>query len=324
MNLPSIAQDLGLVPDAAPTLATLAEFPSPPPVPLPSPDAAGDLLEACAFHDDDRADLLDLWPDADWPEAARWLLDASYARIIADVGRPGWVDWPDLTSADDPRVRCAPIYAFLAAVPLLREGHRRRGVPDDVTAATIADLGRHVAKTRRMYGRVGLDLPIWIALHYRGSLYEVGRLQYETAYLEDGDFPDVAELQSGQLVARLHIPAAGPLLPEAVDASLARAGEVLRAVTGQRVSVATCTSWLLDPQLREYLPPTSNILAFQDRFTITDHGNPGDADMFRFVFECPEVAPDRVQATTRLQRGVLDLMKRGGSWRARTGWMRLP
>lgn len=323
MDLPSIARALGIVPDAAPTLSTLAEFPTPSPAPLPSPEAAHDLLDACAFRDDDRADLLALWPDEDWPEAARWLLDASYARIMADVGRPGWVDWPDLTSADDARVRCAPVYAFLAAVPMLLELHRSRGIPDDVTAATVADLGRHVAKTRRMFGRVGLDLPIWIALHYRGSLYEVGRLQYETSRIDD-DSPQVPGLEHGTPVTRLHIPAAGPLTPEAVDASLARAGEVLRAATGEEVQVATCTSWLLDPQLREYLPPTSNILAFQDRFTLTGQDGPGDSDVFRFVFECPEFAPDRVTPTTRLQHAVLDLLERGGSWRVPTGWLKLP
>ncbi|MEY9212016.1 DUF5596 domain-containing protein [Thermobifida halotolerans] len=324
MDLSATARALGLAADAAPTLASLADFPAPEPAPLPPPEAARGVLDALAFDEADRADLLALWPAPDWPDTARWLLDACHARVVADQGRPGWVDWPDLTSADDARVRCAPVYAFLAATPLLREQHRRRGVPADVTAATLADVGRHVAKTRRMYGRVGLDLPVWIALHYRGSLLEVGRLQYETARLDDGDFPGVAELAGGQPLARLHIPASGPLAPEAVDASLARARAVLAAVTGQEVRVATCTSWLLDPQLRRYLPAGSNILAFQDRFTLTDRVGPGDADVFRFVFECPEVAPDRVEPASRLQRGVLDLLERGGSWRVRTGWLRLP
>lgn len=324
MDLTSKARALGLASEAAATLSSLADFPDPPPAPLPGREAADKLLDAAAVEGADRADLRALWPDQDWPAAARWLVDACYARILADVGRPGWVDWPDVISADDPRVRCAPIYAFLAAVDVLRERHRSRGVPEDVTAATLADLGRHVAKTRRMYGRVGLDLPVWIALHYRGSLYEVGRLQYETAYLDSGDFPELVGVVDERLVARLHIPAGEPLSADAVDASLARAGEVLSAVTGERVRVAVCTSWLLDPQLRDYLPPESNIRAFQDRFVLSDHEGPGDADMFRFVFECPEVAPDRVTPVTRLQHAVLDLLKSGGSWRVRTGWLRLP
>ncbi|WP_166655464.1 acyltransferase domain-containing protein [Actinorugispora endophytica] len=328
------ASALGLDPAAASSLSTVVGFAEPPPAPLGPASEAGPVLDLLGLDGADRADLLALWPDEGWPRAARWLLDACYARVVADVGRPGWVDWPDLVSAADARVRCAPVYAFVAATPALVERHARLGVGRDVTEATLADVGRHVAKNRDMFGHVGLELPVWIALHYRGSLFEAGRLQYEPSRLGPGGavtwygadagqgLPE--ELREGRPSARLHIPETGPLDPVAVEESLKRGRAVLAAATGGDVPVATCTSWLLDPQLKRYLDPGSNIIAFQDRFTLLDEGAPGDEDVFRFVFRRTRVVPDEVRATTRLERGVLDLLGRGGHWRARTGWLRLP
>ena len=63
----------------------------------------------------------------------------------------------------------------------------------------------------------------------------------------------------------LHIPDEGPLSPEAVDASL-QAADTFFAKDAFRYF--TCRSWLLDPTLKDFLKPGSNILAFQDRFQI--------------------------------------------------------
>lgn len=334
MNHLITAPALGLAADAADSLACVTGLNGSGPAPLGTPRAAAPALDLFGLDAADRADLIAHWPGEQWSDAARQLLDSCHARIIADIGRPGWVQWPDLGSAPDPRVRCAPVYAFIAATPALLAHHARLGVDRSVTAATLADVGRHIAKNRAMFGRVGLELPEWIALHYRGSLFEVGRLQYEPSRLGDDGavtwYSHRAQrglpewLRAGAPSARLHIPETGPLDPAAVQDSLERAQPVLTAVTGGGVPVVTCTSWLLDPQLREYLDADSNIIAFQDRFTLIDRGAPGDRDVFRFVFRRPRVEPDRVEAASRLQRAVLDLLARGRSWQVRTGWLRLP
>ena len=53
--------------------------------------------------------------------------------------------------------------------------------------------------------------------------------------------------------------------------------------------VATCTSWLLDPQWGSVLGEGSNIVGFQRRFTLVGRGQPGESDVFRFVFGMPVV-----------------------------------
>ncbi|GAB3209054.1 hypothetical protein SAMN02745673_02034 [Marinactinospora thermotolerans DSM 45154] len=336
MDAETIAMRLGLGADVTPWLKEIAELPDTG-LRLPAPQDAAEALQPFAPLPQDAAELAALWPDDSWPREALWLVERMYARIVADVDNDPWMwrDWPRLDHVDDARVRCAPVFAFAAAVPLLRARHARHGVPAEVTAATLADMGRHLAQTRTMLGRCGLETSTWMALHYRGGLYELGRLQYEPGRLGPigavtwygpGQDEDLApELRPGQPTLRLHIPQDGPLDPAAVQDSLRRARPFFAEHFDTDVAVATCTSWLLDPTLARYLPADSNILAFQRLFTlIDDDGADGDGDVFRFVFRHPRVDLDAVPQRTRLERAVVAHLRGGGHWRVRTGWLRLP
>jgi hypothetical protein len=131
--------------------------------------------------------------------------------------------WPSL-----PRNLGAPgrffyAYVFLAAVPDVRRWHRQRNIPDDVSWATLADLGRHLPVNRRVHGEGGLDRPLWLRSHFRGALYQLGRLQfcrsripYEPAMLEHLAVP----FRYGDPALDLHIPEQGPLTPPACNRSL--------------------------------------------------------------------------------------------------------
>jgi hypothetical protein len=174
-----------------------------------------------------------------------------------------------------------------------------------VSWATLQDLGRGVAIHRATYGVAGLDKASWLSHHFHGELYELGRLQFE--------------LQRDAL--NLHIPATGPLTPQACDESLALArsffAEHFPDPSRRRI---VCTSWLLDEQLADYLPGGSNIMAFQRRFTITEDAIVDDHEPLRFIFR--RVPPDLADLPreTTLQRALLDHLERGGHWRIRTGW----
>jgi hypothetical protein len=88
--------------------------------------------------------------------------------------------------------------------------------------------------------------------------------------------------------------------------------------------IATCTSWILDEQLAEYLPTDSNILSFQRRFTIVPGARDNDEAVLHFVFgsERPKELNALPQRTT-LERAVVEHLRRGRHWRMRTGWLQL-
>lgn len=235
-----------------------------------------------------------------------WLLERCHHAVVRGLqpGAPRWTI-PGLPDELGPSGRFFPLHVLLSAVDALRSWHARRGIADGVTWATLQDLGRGVAIHRATHGYGGLDKAGWLIHHFRGELFELGRLQFE--------------LQPSAL--GLHIPATGPLTPQACDGSLALAATffVQRFPDPQRRRVV-CTSWLLDEQLADYLPADSNIVRFQRRFTLDGDAIVDDHEPLRFVFRrVPADLRDMARDTT-LQRALVDHLQQGGHWRIRTGW----
>ncbi|NYH55101.1 MULTISPECIES: acyltransferase domain-containing protein [Nocardiopsis] len=301
---------------------------------------AARVLDLFALEAVDRAEVEALWPGSgaslgEWPPELWHLVGCMYRRLCADADLPvgRWRDWPALVEAEDPRVRVASLWAFAARVPAQFEAHGALGVDPSVTAATLADVGVQVARSRRMFGRLCVETAAWVAAQFRGRLYWLGGLQFEPGLLvEGGGVEWYSEEEAaglgpgmgrGDVALRLHIPTGG-LDPVSVDGALGRARGFAREHLGCDPVVATCTSWLLDPRWGGVLGEESNIVRFQRRFTLVGGGQPGDADVFRFVFGMPRVDVGSAPRRTRLERAVVERLESGGSWRVRTGWLRLP
>ena len=189
---------------------------------------------------------------------------------------------------------------------------------------------------RRRHGTTGLDLQWWLVLHFTGAIYELGRLQFHMHHLFRGPagppfWPDADEVErlgagfrAGDAALGIHIPENGHLTPTSCDDSFARAREFFASCFPEhRARLGTCTSWLLDEQLADYLRPTSNIVRFQRRF----HLAPGAADdsrgTLRFVFDRVPKSVDDLPQRTTLQRAIVQHIRDGRTWRTRTGWVEL-
>jgi GNAT-like C-terminal domain/N-acyltransferase N-terminal domain len=279
--------------------------PDPPLIP-PTQEDTGCLLERLGFAAEDARDAIAsrIQPD-DHPELW-WLLERCYHAVIRGLqpDAPRWVI-PRLPDELGARGRFFQLHALLPAVSPLRDWHARRGIADDVSWATLQDLGRGVAIHRATHGVGGLDKAFWLTHHFHGELFELGRLQFE--------------LQRDGL--GLHIPATGPLTPQACDDSLALARSFLAEhFPDPARGRVVCKSWLLDEQLLDYLPADSNIVRFQRRFTLDPDAIVDDHEPLRFVFQRVPADLGELPRDTTLQRALLDHLERGGRWRIRTGW----
>ncbi|MGW3411110.1 acyltransferase domain-containing protein [Streptomyces sp. NPDC000888] len=268
------------------------------------------------------------------PEAMT-LLARCVRRFVRDMGEigKGW-EPPPFPASTGALGRCFHLYVFVAALPFVRAYHRSRGIPDDVSRRTLADLGRHVAVHHRRLGTSGLLFPWWIALHFHGELFQLGRLQFQRARLGQRMGRAVATTGPGggrapgpgDYCLSLHITDFhGPLSPAACDRSLALAREFFALhYPDERYDVAICHSWLLDPQLKRYLPADSNIVRFQDRFEIAyEETTPDDGVPVGFVFGDPELPVEQLPRRNSVERAVGDHLRAGGHWYGGHGWFAL-
>ena len=227
--------------------------------------------------------------------------------------------------------RIFPAYVLVAALPHTRAYHRARGVPADVSRRTLTDLGRNMAVHRRRYGTAGIQSPQWLVLHFRGEIYQLGRLHFQRARLWPRAARGLAaagmRATSGTLCLALHIPDfLGPLTPAACDRAVALAGEFFaKHYPEEEYRAAMCHSWLLDPQLKRYLPADSNIVRFQERFRIAPRdAESADTEPVQFVFGDPELPVAGLPRRTSVERAVGDHLRSGGHWYIGYGWFPLP
>jgi hypothetical protein len=322
----------------------LASLGEPPPDLRPAPlepDDAAALLDRLGVAEVDALDVIATLPSADRTPEWWWCLEREVYRLASTMGDPDAPrgSWPsfegDAHSVDR---RCHFVHVALATVPFTLDYYAKLGVPGEVVMASLADLARHMAIHRRVYGSTGVDAAWWVTLCLRGEIQDLGCLQYNRFTLGVGDespawFDDaVAErlgpgFRTGDPCLGIHIPDQTPLEPEQVEASLVAAASHFRQYfpTATR-RVATCMSWLLDGQLAEYLPAQSNIVRFQQRFELIPASHEGDGSLLQFVFRVTGDKPDldALPQNTTLERAAVAHMRSGRHWRVRTGWLDLP
>ncbi|MFF3449093.1 acyltransferase domain-containing protein [Streptomyces sp. NPDC002667] len=298
---------------------------------LPDADALPDILLDLSVPHEHINDLVALRARLAADPEAMTLLARCVTRFVRDMGDigKGW-EPPAFPETAGLLGRCFHLYVFIVALPYVRAHHRERGVPEDVSRRTLADLGRHVSVHHRRAGGPGLLFPWWLALHFHGELFQLGRLQFQRVLLgrrtaaalaASGPAPD-----PGTPCLSLHITDfRGPLSPAACDRSLALAREFFaRHYPEERHETAVCDSWLLDPQLKRYLPADSNIIRFQDRFHLLDEERtPDDTLPIGFVFGDPDLPLDELPRRNSVERAVADHLRGGGHWYGGRGWFAL-
>jgi len=316
-------------PDLAAWLDVLERVPEADDVDLPTGHDLVDALLDLAVPHQDLADALAARPAAG-SDADR-LVRRTASVLLAGLGtldeHPVPPDYPHLH--DD--LRWLPLLAVVAAAPHTRRWWAARGVGDDVARATLADVGRQMTHTRRRHGHGGLCVNAsWLALHVRGRLVQLGRLQWERARLGTTTAQDLTAgglpVGPGDLGLGMHIPDyCGPFTPRDCDTSTSRAVRFFADhLPEDDVRVATGHSWLLDPALVDLVAPTSNLAAFRHRFHVVARTVTDDQAVVEFVFGRRQDDLGTLPRRTSLERAVGDHLRAGRHWHGGVGWHRWP
>jgi GNAT-like C-terminal domain/N-acyltransferase N-terminal domain len=291
---------------------------------LPPHRGAPEVLRRLAVPPADAVEILQGWPSEHWPAELLWLLKRVVAVVRADMGGTDWLDaGPPLPGERNPAWKHFYVYAYLALLDGVLAYHRRHGVPESVSWATLADLGRRLSIDRQAKLGGRLTTLQWLSLHVRGAIYELGRLQFQRGRSRLEGLTG-RPLRRGEFALALHIPESGPLTPQRCDQSLQMARQFFpRHFPDEPYRIVTCDSWLLDPQLAEYLPSESNIIRFQRRFQLLPDAGEGDESVLRFVFHTRTTPLRELPQQTTLERAVVSHLRAGRRWQTRAGWLAL-
>jgi hypothetical protein len=257
-------------------------------------------------------EIVETWHTVRTIPEALWLIERLYHQLTLRHGRPYPPGWPAPVVRDDPVSRYFHVFVFIASVPDVLSRHAERNIDPEITWETLRDLGLQVAHHQARFGLAGFDGAFWLWQHFRGEIFRLGRLQFNHMDLD------------GEPVLDTHIPALGPLTPQECDGSFDTARRFFPThfpeVAYER---AHCHSWLLDPQLAQYLPPSSNIVKFQERFTLDEETGPGkNIDVIRFAFG-RDVDIDDIPQTTSVEKAIVEHIRSGQNWHFRRGWLDL-
>jgi GNAT-like C-terminal domain/N-acyltransferase N-terminal domain len=209
-----------------------------------------------------------------------------------------------------------PMLTLLLTTPEVAAFHASRGIPPEVSTATLADLGQQVWVHRLIYQEFGLHTQGWLLTAWCGALYWLGRLQFELCL--ENTIANGGETR--EWVLSTHIPRTGPLKPTLVDESFAAATNFFaRYFPDYPTRDFFCASWMLDPQIAELLPD-SHLAAFQRRWILCGDWQPGNADVLFFVFNRREPTdPESLPRDTALQRALAERLTAGLNWSTAKG-----
>jgi hypothetical protein len=331
----SAEETIALMRDAAPppTSDALAR------VQATTTDDIVSLLRTFGFSPDQRATVGDGWngfrEDQQWSSLLASLVTmVDMQRGDIDATIPIWDDLDDAGLSG----RLLYFYLFVLCAPRTIDFLRAADCPESVIDVTMTVLRQLSRLHEKKWQSLGIETGWWLLPFLRGELVQIGSLWFHRVNLGVGTlspdpwFSEEAAAALGVGFRRgdpsigLHIPEGAALDRESLDATFARAREVIASlwpVTQRRL--ATCQTWMLDPQLNSYLADDSNVLAFQRRFNVISSWAPtwadGDSSIVEFVFRTPGVALAELPRSTALQRAVHDHIESGGHWFVQPGWL---
>lgn len=146
------------------------------------------------------------------------------------------------------------LYVYLIKAYEDFEIYNKLGIDKKIYFDTFKCFRRFIDETYEMTGKVIFDRYFWTYRQTELKLFRIGELEFEICDIEK--------------VISIHIPSDAKLTEEEVKKSLNEAKKFFLEIINKSDYIFKCTSWLLSPNLKEVLNEQSNILRFQELFSI--------------------------------------------------------
>ncbi len=157
---------------------------------------------------------------------------------------------------------------------LLYKRYKKKGISEEIYWNGIDDFRCKLLECIECEGVHGTFVADWNDGFFAMNRFALGRFQFEYDTFGDSFTTSAGvKIKKGQRCINFHIPSSGiPLTDDVRFDAYKRAYEFFSDVrTKQGYLILRCSSWLLFPKHREFLPENSNILRFMDDFEIYDY-----------------------------------------------------
>jgi hypothetical protein len=220
-------------------------------------------------------------------------------------------------------------YLFLLAnAENLRLRYAARGMSDETYHNTLGDMRSKLYECLECKGVPGTFVLDWYDCIFRMQCFGAGRFLYQLYRLKPEDagrtLSSGRKLIEGELLLNIHIPSYGtPLTDEVRHDSYRRAYRFFSGFFDfSSPMIYRCSSWLLYPAHREFLPKKSNILRLMDDFELVSFGEKERfKDGWRIFGRYADLPPEKLPTDTSLRAAYARRLRSGGKTGAGTGFL---
>lgn len=211
------------------------------------------------------------------------------------------------------KARCKPEYHgldmlawMLTAGLTTYENYQKMGIGMGIFADTMKCFTRFVGEHFASFGFYGFDRGFWAHRQLSMVLFRVGELEYE--------------LLPGMV--SLHIPTDAGLNLNICRGSLEQFRDFARRFFPEWAKAPVYVeSWLLSPALKELLREGSNILKFQEAFTLKSWEK-NDTGFLQWVYGREDIPFAELPENTSLQRNMKQYLLAGGKVGSAEGFLK--
>ena len=177
--------------------------------------------------------------------------------VLADAAKADGLPWQP-----------SQMIYYLFLMRHLEDKYEKLGYDKDIYYHSILDMKWKMFECRECDGIWGSNVGGWDVSFYIPTLFGIGRLEFEIEKMGVDCEVGGRKISKDDTVVNIHIPSAGPLLPELCLDAFKGAHKFFADKFKDGITVFHVESWLVYPGHREFLPETSNILKFMDFFKI--------------------------------------------------------
>lgn len=198
----------------------------------------------------------------------------------------------------------------------LKKQYALFGIDEKYYWDTMCDLKYKLLECMECRGVPGTFVASWFDGFFHMDRIAYGRFQYEICeYTNDKPFTmkNGHVVKNGDYFVNFHIPSSGvPLTDEIRYASYKEAYEHVKGLFPDGNVIFGCSSWLLFPKHKEFLPPHLNILKFMDDFEIVNSEESKDFhDAWRIYGKDAKLPAEKLPKNTSLKKAYAEWLCAG-------------